>query len=113
MGLKLAESIHNFVYNRGVSAYIYWLGVVKSSNESLINSDGNTYTFNKNNAEKVVYIKIDHDIDALTPYVTTSEEGFEPSLFRKHFWLKHSLFYLISRLHKRRKRELFRPERII
>lgn len=125
MGLKLAESIHNFVYNQGVSAYIYWLGVVKSSNESLINSDGNTYSFNKtydvmgnyskfvqpgfiklgsstdkpdtglyvsafkssddayfssvvinkNIVEKTLYIKIDHDIDSLTPYLTTSEEG--------------------------------------
>ncbi|MGK0603418.1 glycoside hydrolase [Yokenella regensburgei] len=47
MGLKLAESIHNFIFNQKVSAYIYWLGAVNGSNEALISSDGVNYSLNK------------------------------------------------------------------
>lgn len=42
-GMKLAISIHNFLSVQKVNAFIYWLGVVGNSNESLINSDGNSY----------------------------------------------------------------------
>ena len=38
-GMKLAVSIHQFIANNNASAYIFWLGAVGTSDESLINID--------------------------------------------------------------------------
>jgi glucuronoarabinoxylan endo-1,4-beta-xylanase len=46
-GMKLAISMHKYFATQALNAFIYWLGVVQSSNESLINSDTHQYSFTK------------------------------------------------------------------
>ncbi|MFS1564297.1 MAG: glycoside hydrolase [Candidatus Arsenophonus phytopathogenicus] len=46
-GLEFAASLHNFLTKGNISAFTFWLGVEKISNECLIKTDGDTYSKGK------------------------------------------------------------------